>query len=161
MRIIVADDSQEDLLLVNRLLKQCKLQNPVSLVSDSIHCIEELKKSAVEGVESLLFLDLIMPPATGLDVLKYLQTTDYRKDCLVVMLSGLRDVKSINTGYQLGAKTFLLKPISTLDVVQLVNSLQEVAIEEREDGYLLHWRERLGAESEWVRKTGRIQTLAA
>lgn len=144
LKLIIADDTKEDLVLTNRILQQCKLLNPVSLVSSAAECVEELK-----------------PQESGLHVLRYLQNSDYQKHCLVVMLSGLRDVKAINEGYQLGAKTFLLKPFTARDVVELVNSLAEISIEETPDGYILHWKERLTQDSDLRRRTTRIRSLAA
>lgn len=163
LRLIIADDSKEDLVLINRILQQCKLLNPVSLVSGAAECVEELKRldTVAEGEPSLVLLDLIMPQESGLDVLRYLQNSDYRKHCLVVMLSGLRDVKAINEGYQLGAKTFLLKPLTARDVLELVNSLPEISVEETSEGYVLHWKDRLTDDSELRWRTTRIRSLAA
>ena len=164
LKVIIADDTKEDLVLTNRILQQCKLLNPVSLVSSAAECVEELKRlqTVAEGESSsLVLLDLIMPQESGLHVLRYLQNSDYQKHCLVVMLSGLCDVKAINEGYQLGAKTFLLKPLTARDMVELVNSLAEISIEETPEGYVLHWKERLTADSDLRRRTTRIRSLAA
>nr|WP_281721466.1 response regulator [Nitrosomonas nitrosa] len=163
LKLIIADDTKEDLVLTNRILQQCKLLNPVSLVSSAAECVEELKRlqTVAEGEPSLVLLDLIMPQESGLHVLRYLQNTDYQKHCLVVMLSRLRDVKAINEGYQLGAKTFLLRPLTARDVVELVNSLAEISIEETPDGYTLHWKERLTQDSDLRQRTTRIRSLAA
>lgn len=164
LRIIVADDTKEDLVLVNRILQQAKLLNPIVLVSGAAECVEELEtmwRGPGPIEPSLVLLDLIMPQQSGLDVLCYLQNSEYRNDCLVVMLSGLRDVKTIHEGYQLGAKTFLLKPLTVMDVVELVNSLPEIGIEEKDAGYVLHWKNRLPPDSELSKITTRIRTLAA
>jgi CheY-like chemotaxis protein len=164
VKIIVADDTQEDLVLIHRILQQAKLLNPVVLVNGAAECIEKLKMmqhGPAAAEPSIVLLDLIMPQESGLDVLRYLQKSEYRIDCLVVMLSGLRDVKAIHEGYQLGAKTFLLKPLTVMDVVELVNSLPEIGVEERDAGYVLHLRERLTPDSDLRRTTTRIKTLAA
>jgi CheY-like chemotaxis protein len=163
VKIIVADDTKEDLVLIHRILQQVKLLNPVLLVNGAAECVEKLKtmqRGRGPAEPSLMLIDLIMPQESGLDVLRYLQNSDYR-DCVVVMLSGLRDVKAIHEGYQLGAKTFLLKPLTVMDVVELVNSLPEISIEERDAGYVLHWRERMTPDSDLRRTTTRIKTLAA
>lgn len=165
LRLIVADDSKEDLVLIDRILQKCKLLNQVSLACGAAECIQELKRLHEQDdggpQPSLVFLDLIMAGQSGLDVLRYLQNIDYRRNCLVVMLSGLRDVKAINEGYQLGAKTFLLKPLTARDVVELVNSLPEITIEETGAGYLLHWKQRLTHDSELLSKGTRIRTHEA
>ena len=164
LRIIVVDDTKEDLLLIQRILQQCKLLNPVSLVTGAAKCIEELERmqqGPAPAEPSLVLLDLVMPHETGLNVLRYLEKAENHRQCLVVMLSGLRDVKVIHEGYQLGAKTFLLKPLTPMDVVELVNSLSEISVEETNEGYTLHWKERLTHDSELRRMATRIKTFAA
>lgn len=164
LSIIVADDTKEDLVLINRILQQSKLLNPIVPVGGAAECVDELKKrqhGPGHAEPSVVFLDLIMPQQSGLDVLRYLQQSEYRNSCLVVMLSGLRDVKAIHEGYQLGAKTFLLKPLKVMDVVELVNSLPEIGIEETDEGYMLHWKQWLTPDSESRRMTTRIETFAA
>ncbi|MDB6037551.1 MAG: hypothetical protein JWM99_1392 [Verrucomicrobiales bacterium] len=82
---------------------------------------------------------------SGLDVLTALKSHPYSKHCILVMLSGLKDVKAINAGYQLGAKTFLLKPLTKKDIVELLNSLSsQITIEELPNGYMLHWVQPIG-----------------
>src|SRR5206468_5695728 len=115
-----------------------------------------------DAQSALVLLDMIMPPETGLDVLRYVKTTEACKDCLIVMVSGLTDVKAINEGYQLGAKTFLLKPLTARDMVELINSLAEqISVEQTEEGYLLHWKDRIPHSSDLRTRATRITTFAA
>lgn len=150
LRIIIVDDAKDDLILVQRLLLQCKILNQISLFSSGKECVDYVKSSCKDGVvsmpePSIIFLDLVMAQTSGLEVLRFLQTSDYARKCIVVMLSGLKDIKAINTGYQLGARTFLLKPITQDDIVHLVSMLSsQVRIEESEGGgYMLYWNERI------------------
>ena len=166
MKLLVVDDSDQDLVLVKRVLSQCKLLNSILLFSNGDACIEHIKTHAESGggvpEPSILLLDLIMPGTSGLDVLRFLQNHEYAEHSIVIMLSGLKDIKAINEGYQLGAKTFLLKPVTPHDLVLLLNSLEDrVAIEEQENGYLLHWKERLADDSEILRTSSRAMTFSA
>lgn len=83
---------------------------------------------------------MVMPQTNGLDVLRELTRDPYAQNCVSVMLSGLQNLKAINEGYQLGAKTFLLKPITKEDILQMIEALADkVNVEACSDGYLLHW----------------------
>lgn len=167
LRVIIVDDSEEDLLLCDRLLRQCKLLNPFSLFQSGRHCIEHIERLQLGGAPqppepAIIFLDLVMGQTSGLDFLRYLQAQPYAKHSVVVMLSGLKDIKAINEGYQLGAKTFLLKPITRGDIVQLINNLTDkVTIEALETGYLLHWKERVTPDTSLFHKHPRLMSHSA
>ncbi|HEV8541426.1 MAG TPA: response regulator, partial [Verrucomicrobiae bacterium] len=105
--IVVVDDSAEDLSLVGRLLRQCNLMNPVVALASGAECIKWLKANS-SRLPVLVLMDLIMYPTSGLDVLKAMKQMGILDAVPVIMLSGIRDVKVIHEGYQLGAKTFLI-----------------------------------------------------
>ena len=87
----------------------------------------------------LLLVDVVMAPESGMDLIRTVGESDLSNRVLVVMISGLSDLKAINEGYQLGAKTFLLKPVNRDDVVQVLNSLGDrILIEQTTEGYRLH-----------------------
>lgn len=136
--IIVIDDDQNDLRLVERVLQECKLLNPVHLLRSGKQCLEFFESK--DSKRSLVFLDLMMAPLSGVSTLQQLQERSLGSGSVFVMLSGLTDIKAINTGYQLGAKTFLIKPLKPEDIIQLLNFLnKEVHVERVESGYFLKW----------------------
>jgi len=149
--IIIVDDSEEDSLLLERLLMQCKILNSIHRLKSGKECVDYFKGATGPGYSSgsnnvrhdkrsLVFLDLIMSPLSGTGVLKALQREPQAKGSVIIMVSGLTDIKAIHEGYQLGAKTFLVKPIAAADVLQLVASLGEsITVNEQPDGYALHW----------------------
>jgi response regulator RpfG family c-di-GMP phosphodiesterase len=161
LRIIAVDDTKEDLLLANHLLSQCKLRNPVSRFRSGDELIAHIQ--AVQQVgpcerpePSLILLDLVMANSSGLEVLRFLQNSPYREHCAVVMMSGLKDIKAINEGYQLGAKTFLLKPITSHDIVEVLNGLSDyIFIREAEGGYLLDWKGHVRSAEAQLQKSSR------
>jgi CheY-like chemotaxis protein len=167
LQILIVDDTKEDLLLAERVIKQCNLLNPVTCFRSGDGLISFIQK--VERAESsrapepsLILLDLIMAPGSGLDVLRYLRSSFYAKHCLVVMVSGLTDIKAINEGYQLGAKTFLLKPLNALNLVELLNGMPDrLLIEAAENGYTIHSIPAAhSADTEQLKKTSRMIALA-
>jgi CheY-like chemotaxis protein len=152
LRVIVVDDAKEDSLLTERLLQQCKILNPISLFSTGDSFLEHLEAIQPLGPDgkpenSLVLLDLVMAPTSGLEVLRFIQNSRHASNSVVVMVSGLTDVKAINEGYQLGAKTFLLKPLTAQDIVQVLNSLsKQILIGEAENGYMLYWNDHTSTE---------------
>ena len=64
----------------------------------------------------LVFLDLLMPNGSGFDVLKVLQTRDIKYP--VIVLSSITQRETIIKTYQMGSKSFLVKPISPEDILK-------------------------------------------
>lgn len=139
--VLIVDDAREDALLVQRVLSQCKILNPVVLLNSGDACLdyfEAAKEFAERKLPCFVFLDLLMAPTSGLDVLGKLRSDGWlAKGSMVVMLSGLRDLKAIHEGYQLGAKTFLIKPLHAEDVLQMLSAIPTISAVPRPNGYEL------------------------
>src|SRR5207237_298350 len=103
----------------------------------------EIQDNGSEPEPCLIFLDLRMAPMTGLEVLGRWKSSRLAQHSIVVMISGLRDLKAIQDGYQAGAKTFLIKPVTKDDFLQTLSALrQEITVAEVQNGYALHWKKR-------------------
>ena len=46
-------------------------------------------------------------------------------------------IKAVQQGYQLGARTFLIKPINEEDVLQMLNTLKGVSVIQNKEGYII------------------------
>ena len=73
----------------------------------------------------LLLLDLRMPRLDGFDVLRWMRNQESLKRLLAVVLttSGLKD--DVNRAYDLGANSYLVKPMSMDEFVVLVDKLHD------------------------------------
>jgi CheY-like chemotaxis protein len=134
--IIIVDDSDGDAMLLERVLRQCKLLNPIICFKKSQDCLDYISKS-INETPVLILVDLIMPPPDGIEVIESLSRSGVTARAPTVMLSGLTDIKLIQRGYQNGAKTFLVKPVSLEDLMQLFSTLKQIRIEQTPDGYVL------------------------
>jgi CheY-like chemotaxis protein len=138
--IVIADDSVEDALLTERVLGQCKIQNPVILLKSGQACVDHfhgLKPFENRTLPCLLLLDMVMSPMSGLAVLKKLREVPAAAGSVLVMLSGLADIRTIHEGYQLGANTFLVKPLLAEDVMQMLRAVPKLGLNRMTEGYEL------------------------
>jgi response regulator of citrate/malate metabolism len=160
--ILIVDDARQDALLIERVLRvDCKIQNPITICSGGSDAMTLCKEIHQAGNHSLVLLDLIMAPLSGLDFLRFWRDSSCSKNSTVIMLSGLKDIKAINEGYQLGARTFILKPVTKSDVVQVLNSLNtRLTIEQDEKGYSLHWFGAESARRDPQRKSTQVMTIS-
>ena len=136
--IVIVDDAREDALLAQRVLTQCRVQNPITILGSGEACLDYFKGIGSHGgrtLPCLLFLDMIMAPVSGLDVLRDLAKLPEARGSILIMLSGLTELRTIHEGYQLGAHTFLVKPLAVEDVIQMLNTIPALTVVKLPNGY--------------------------
>jgi len=72
---------------------------------------------AREKKPDLILLDLILPKAHGLEVLKKLKEDPGTREIPVIVLTNLEDMQSVEEALSLGVKTYLVKASYTLEEV--------------------------------------------
>ena len=132
--ILLVEDSNDDVELVRRAFQQCKIANPIFVVSSAEEALAHLHrcKTPKPGTSSdttLVLLDLGLPGTDGIEVLKVLASTNQLRQCPVVVLSAASELKKVNECYKLGATSFLLKPITTADVMNLAQNIPKLRLE--------------------------------
>jgi len=138
--IVIVDDAREDAFLAQRVLAHCKIQNPIILLTKGEECIDFFRAHPPyqdRKLPCLLLLDMVMSPLNGLDVLRKLREIPAARGSVLVMLSGLTDLKTVQEGYQLGAHTFLVKPLLVEDVMQMLSAIRALAVQKVENGYAI------------------------
>ena len=116
----------DDILLLKLALRSGGHANPILEFSDGDELLCYLQGEGQFAdrkkfpLPSVLFLDLRMPKVDGYKVLEWLGThSDVRGPITIVVMSQVRDLKDANRAYQLGATTFLGKPITQSELRQI------------------------------------------
>ncbi|HYV96815.1 MAG TPA: response regulator [Gemmatimonadaceae bacterium] len=124
--ILVADDEPH----IGRLVKTKLEQGPfvVTLVQDGGAALAALEADPEIAVA---ILDIMMPVATGLDVLRKVRSDPRWKDlpCLVLTAAGQREQHE--QAMALGASEFMTKPFSPKRLLARVSELAGVPVAER------------------------------
>jgi CheY-like chemotaxis protein len=142
LELLLVDDAQHDLDAQRRTLESCKLLNPVHAFKSSDEAIAFLRTARNGGQPTryLMFLDLMMKPRDGLDLLRAIKQESLAPGSVMVMLSGLTDTRMLHEGYQLGAQTFLIKPLTVQDVMGLLSTLKHtIEVKNEATGNRLVW----------------------
>jgi CheY-like chemotaxis protein len=142
LHILLVDDAQEDLGFFERALRQCKILNQVTLLHSGEECIAYLQANQTPDLSArfIVFLDLMMGSVGGIAVLRRLKSLGIAEDSIFVMVSGITDIKALNEGYQLGARTFIIKPVKPDDLMETLQALKsKINVEKKEEGYVLEW----------------------
>lgn len=128
--ILVAEDNEDHVMMIRRAFRQSGLVNPVQVVRDGEEAIAYLKgdgpyaNRAEYPLPCLLLLDLKMPNKNGFEVLEWLRSQPALSALRVVVLTTSGEMNDINRAYQLGANSFLTKPVDFRDFVQLTTALK-------------------------------------
>lgn len=142
--IFLVDDSREDLALEERILRQCRILNPIEPLNSGQACLDLLETcyaaSAPKRPAPLIFVDIAMPETDGVQTIGAIQRLALNAAPFIVMVSGMADLKKVSEGYQQGARTFLAKPFQ-MPEVKLFLKAYEDAIMARltANGLELHW----------------------
>jgi CheY-like chemotaxis protein len=123
--ILLAEDDQNDILLLQRAFERAEIQNPLFVARDGEEAINYLSGSAhfsnrIEyPLPSLALFDLKMPKVSGFEVLKWLRSQPPLSSLPVVVFSSSNDPHDIEEAYRLGANAFVVKPSSNEARTQL------------------------------------------
>jgi two-component system response regulator len=123
--ILIAEDSEDDVALLQLTLKQAGITNPVYVVRNGSEVIAYFRGEGKYWdrhqfpLPGILFLDLKMPGLGGLDVLLWLRGRTQFTQMLIVVLSAVDEWKKIKEAYDLGSDTYLTKPCNREDIKNL------------------------------------------
>lgn len=133
--ILMADDDGDDRLLTQEALDESKVLNNLYCVEDGVELINYLKREGkyadVEAYPwpSLILLDLNMPRKDGREALKELKADPKLKSIPVVILTTSQQEEDMVKGYDLGAASFITKPVNFEGLVELMRALGKYWIE--------------------------------
>ncbi len=127
--ILVAEDDENDIVILSYAFKQAGLAHTLARVADGEAAIDYLRGEGPYAdrekfpLPDLLLLDLKMPKVSGFEVLAWLQTQPSLDDIPVVVLSGSELEEDKLETARLGANAFHTKPNDFRKVVKLVQEL--------------------------------------
>lgn len=127
--ILLVEDDSNDILLIQRAFHRANLVNPLQIVTDGDLAVEYLSgigKYADRDcypLPMLMLLDLKLPRRSGLEVLQWLRQQPRLKRLPVVVLTSSKDSSDINNAYDIGVNSYLLKPPSFNDLVEIMRRI--------------------------------------
>lgn len=110
--ILLVEDSPVDVDLTLRAFARRKLANPVHVARDGEEALAWIARwEAGEPKPAVILLDLNMPRVDGLTVLRELKTHAELQRIPVVILTTSAEDRDINTAYDLGVNSYIVKPV--------------------------------------------------
>jgi CheY-like chemotaxis protein len=127
--ILLVEDSEDDQLLIKRAFAKAKLSNPLHVVDDGDKALAYLKGEGAYADRSdhplptIILLDLKLPRRSGHEVLQWLRGNDELKQIPVVILTSSAENADIKRAYELGANSYLVKPVEFEDLLAMVRQV--------------------------------------
>jgi CheY-like chemotaxis protein len=129
--ILLVEDNPDDEALTLRALKKNNITNEVIVVRDGEEALEYLFGTGkyagreITAVPQVTLLDLKLPKVDGLEVLRQVRANDVTKHLPIVILTSSNEDKDRFEGYELGANSYVRKPV---DFDQFVKAVMQLGL---------------------------------
>jgi len=130
--ILIVDDSEDDYdATVRALVKGTNLKNPIYRCENGREALDYLfQRGRYADPNSaprpgLILLDLNMPGIDGRQVLKELNSHDDLRRIPTIVMTNSDDERDINACYEMGANTYIQKPLKWASFFEAMTRLKE------------------------------------
>jgi CheY-like chemotaxis protein len=124
------EDDENDVLLVERAFRKAGLQQCLRIVRNGPEAINYLSGQEMFAdrerypLPFLVLLDLKMPGIDGFEVLRWARAERELKRLLIVVLTSSIFQTDVDRAYDLGANSYLVKPVEFGEMVNMVQRFQ-------------------------------------
>lgn len=124
IRILLVEDSEDDIVMTQRALKKGKIINDLDVAHNGEEALRHLKDKD-NHVPDLVLLDLNMSRMNGFELLQEMKKDpDLVKIPVVVLTSSARD-SDIEKAYSLGANSYVTKPVEPAEFIKAIMELEQ------------------------------------
>ncbi len=127
--ILLVEDNPDDVALTRRALKRNNIANEMQVVADGVEALDylfgtgEFAGRDTSEQPCVILLDLKLPRVSGLEVLERIRDDERTKSIPVVVLTSSREEQDLVSSYQLGANSYIRKPVEFEKFVTAVQQL--------------------------------------
>jgi CheY-like chemotaxis protein len=127
-RILLVEDSANDVALALAALEEINLANEVVVVRDGQQALDFLYRRGehegrTDGNPAVVLLDLKLPKVDGIEVLSQVKRDPALKPIPIVMLTSSREEQDLARSYGLGVNAYVVKPVAFPDFVSALKEL--------------------------------------
>jgi len=129
VEILLVEDNPNDAELTLRALKKNHLTNEIHWVMDGAEALDYLYARGPYAdrnrfdIPKLVILDLKLPKVDGLEVLRIIKSDESLRKIPVTVLTSSKEERDIVASYQLGANSFIVKPVDFTKFMEAVKEL--------------------------------------
>lgn len=124
--ILVADDDEDDRQFMLEAMQASRLRNQLFFVKDGLELLEFLRQTG-EYVDAprpgLILVDLNMPRLSGREAIEQIKADPDLRSIPLVVLTTSRAEDDIVRTYEVGASSYIVKPVTFDSLVEVVQGL--------------------------------------
>ena len=130
IEILIADDDADDQMLIIDALKESRLKNNVQCVENGEELMDYLRNKGKYSDQKkyptpgIILLDLNMPKKDGREALKEIRADEKLKRIPIIILTTSKAEEDVLKTYNLGANSFITKPVTFIAMVEVMNKLK-------------------------------------
>ncbi|HWZ84404.1 MAG TPA: response regulator [Terriglobales bacterium] len=127
--ILIVEDDQDDLDLALHALEREHLANKIFVARDGeealdfLFCRGAFADRSFEHPPKVVLLDLKLPKVNGIEILKQVKSDPRTKSVPVVILTSSKEERDLMESYNLGANSYIQKPVDFKQFRETVKSL--------------------------------------
>lgn len=127
--ILLVEDSPDDQTLIRRAFRKANLLNPLHVAEDGDMAVAYLggetgyADRTAHPLPAIVLLDLKLPRRSGLEVLAWIRAQPVIGSTPVVVLTSSRESADVARAYELGANSYLVKPVEFDGLLEMVKSV--------------------------------------
>jgi CheY-like chemotaxis protein len=130
-QILLVEDNQMDVILTMDAFREAKLKNNIQVARNGREALDYLfgfdkyADRKLYPMPNLILLDLKMPGIDGFEVLRQIKNTEMLKRIPVVILTSSKEEGDRALSYDIGANSYLLKPVSFKGFTEVVKKIDD------------------------------------
>lgn len=127
--LLLIEDNPSDIELTRRALSRSRIANPLVVIEDGQEALDYLFATGAHAqrdlttLPALTLLDLRLPRVDGLTILRRVRADERTRRMPVVILTTSAEERDVVAGYDLGANSFVRKPVDFVQFVEAVGHL--------------------------------------
>ncbi len=133
--ILMAEDDADDRLMTKEAFEESRLNNDLRFVCDGVELMDYLhRRGKYSDPETsprpgLILLDLNMPKKDGREALRDIKADPQLKNIRVVVLTTSKAEEDIFRTYDLGAASYITKPVTFAALADIVKTMGKYWLE--------------------------------
>lgn len=127
--ILLIEDNPDDVELTRRALSRSNVANELVVVTDGAEALDylfargEYAARDMSATPAVVLLDLKLPKIDGLEVLRRIRSDERTRLLPVVILTSSNQENDIRDSYELGANSYVRKPVDFEQFVEATTTL--------------------------------------